>query len=171
MSKSAPMASSFEGFLVIGVVGVVLAAILSPVYASARAAAKTAGCSSNLRILAQGIRLYAEDHDHFVDARQWSDQLLHHGLRHVIDLPEEHFTCVDAPGIAFSYAMNEALSQKRFSTLPKPETQLLFFDSKVLMPNVHGNTDLLPNPPRHGNVNRAIYVDGHLGNLRKDQTQ
>ena len=170
MSKSAPLASSFEGFLVVGLVGIVLAAILWPVFASAKAAAGTSRCVGNLRMMARGVGLYAEDHDHFVDASRWSDLLLRRDvLAGKYDEPHEFFTCIDSTGIGFSYAMNEALSRKRFSALSHPESQLLFFDSKVLMPNAHGSTNLLPDPPRHGGVNRAIYVDGHLGNFRKDE--
>jgi hypothetical protein len=115
------------------------------------------------------MSLYAEEQDSFIDARQWSYRLLP-GTEHLrgYDAAPERFTCLDSTGIDFSYAMNGALSRKRFSSLPNPETHLLFFDSKVLMPNAYGSTNLLPNPPRHGGVNKGIYVDGHLGNPRKD---
>ena len=51
-----------ELLVVIAIIAV-LAAILFPVFASARAAAKKTACVSNLRQLGYGIRMYADDWD------------------------------------------------------------------------------------------------------------
>jgi hypothetical protein len=140
-------------------VGGFLTAILNPLFLSAKAASSRTNCLSNLKKLALHTELYASDHDHFVDARRWSDTL-------ALENGEPAFTCLKSSGVAFSYAMNAELSGKRWSSLPSPETHLLFFDSKVMVPNAHGDISLLPDSPRHHGGNMGVYVDGHAKPLR-----
>ena len=51
-----------ELLVVIAIIAI-LAAILFPVFASARAKARQTACASNLRQLGMGIRMYADDWD------------------------------------------------------------------------------------------------------------
>jgi prepilin-type N-terminal cleavage/methylation domain-containing protein len=49
--------------LVVIAIMAILAAILFPVFSSAREAARTVGCGSNVRQLAAAVLMYSEDHD------------------------------------------------------------------------------------------------------------
>lgn len=53
-----------EVLVVLGILGI-LAAILLPVLASVRGAARGAACTSNLRQIGMAIRLYCTDYDHY----------------------------------------------------------------------------------------------------------
>src|SRR5947208_716719 len=63
MKKSSSAAFSLIELLVVVAILAVLAAILLPVFAQARAMARTTACLSNQRQLGVAMRLYVEDND------------------------------------------------------------------------------------------------------------
>ncbi len=99
-----------EVLTVVGVI-LVLAALTWPVFASARASARQATCLSNMRQLAQGLRLYGEEdaayrHTYFAPSR-WTE-----------DSPLEPLICPDYVNVPFAayepmknrgYAINSCL--------------------------------------------------------------
>lgn len=62
MSKRNKGFTLIELLVVIAIIAI-LAAILFPVFARAREAARKSGCQSNLKQLATGIKMYADDYD------------------------------------------------------------------------------------------------------------
>jgi len=61
-----------ELLVVIAIIAI-LAAILFPVFAQARAAARKASCLSNLKQLGLGVRMYSQDYDEIYPYWSWSD--------------------------------------------------------------------------------------------------
>ena len=61
-----------ELLVVIAIIAI-LAAILFPVFAQAREAARKASCQSNLKQLGNGILMYASDYDSMYPKGGWND--------------------------------------------------------------------------------------------------
>lgn len=142
--------------ITLGCLGGVLVAILAPVFASAKAAARGTFCLSNLKDLSRATDLYRSDFDdRLMSASRWTDQLA--------PLTTEHaFTCLHQEGIRYSYAMEKSLSERIGSDVASPERKPLFFDSRAMIPNAMGGESLLPDLPRHAGVNYILYLDGRV---------
>jgi prepilin-type N-terminal cleavage/methylation domain-containing protein/prepilin-type processing-associated H-X9-DG protein len=69
-----------ELLVVIAIIAI-LAAILFPVFAQAREAARKASCQSNLKQLGGGIMMYAQDYDEAYPLAGWNDGGTHDGYR------------------------------------------------------------------------------------------
>jgi hypothetical protein len=142
----------------------VTAALLAPLYRSAKAAAGGSDCMERLHFLGRQSLLYANDYDgHLMEARRWTSQL----RRNIHLMEPDLLTCVEGPGIFNSYAMLESISGRKVTELPDVANQLMLFDSKVLMEDVSGSESLMPNPPRHSGMNVAVFADGHTGKVKR----
>ena len=103
----------------------VLAATLFPVFARAREKARQASCNSNVKQLALGMLMFAQDHnDRLPSALTWRRDITPYVGN------ERLFLCAsDDSGQACSYAMNYALSQKDLSTIEAPEQQVMLYEA------------------------------------------
>lgn len=73
VSKMQAKAFTLIELLVVVAIISVLAAILFPVFARARENARKASCLSNLKQIAMGWKMYAQDYDEVLPAARWSD--------------------------------------------------------------------------------------------------
>jgi hypothetical protein len=147
------VAIAFLGFVV---------AILVPIFASAKAAARMTSCRSSMKDMARGVGLYQADYDdRLMNAHTWGDQLMPYTPGELV------CPCMKSRGVNFSYAMEPSVLEKLGSELLNPEKQGVIFDSKVMVRNASGGMSLLPDPPRHLRVNYVAYADGHIGAIRR----
>src|SRR5881398_2775644 len=69
--KNAPQGFTLIELLVVIAIIAILAAILFPVFAQAREAARKASCASNLRQLGLGMSMYIQDYDERFPSWSW----------------------------------------------------------------------------------------------------
>lgn len=118
-SVRTPRAFTLIELLVVIAIIAILAAILFPVFGQAREQARQTACSSNVRQIGMGVRMYVQDYDEtfpifyayntkdpVTSARAWSGDPLHKGVE-VLTFPyiknREIFRCpndLGGPGVA-----------------------------------------------------------------------
>ncbi len=118
--------------------------------------AQQAACLSNLKQIAIGMLMYAQDHDmHLPDAATWMDDLMPYlrnpGLYH----------CPAAPHLEYGYAMNASLSGRSLAEVTEEALVVIAFDCDSGTRNAAGGADAVADPPRHGDGNNYAFVDGH----------
>jgi prepilin-type N-terminal cleavage/methylation domain-containing protein len=69
--RSSPQGFTLIELLVVIAIIAILAGILFPVFSSAREAARTAACQSNVRQLTAAVLMYTEDHDEVLPAMRY----------------------------------------------------------------------------------------------------
>jgi len=143
--------------------GVILAAILFPVFAQARLAALKTSSLSNAKILGIAAVMYSGDYDdHLPSAKNWMD------VTAAYKQPEMDWEKVcrspavfkDDPA-AYGYAYRKSLSGKSMEKIEDSANTALIFDSTVLTRNAAAELDTLPNPARYGSTNTVAFTDGH----------
>ena len=134
---------------VIGLVALlVVAALLSPVFAREREKARYQLCYSNLRQIAICSRVYSEDWDgRLPDATRWQDQLLPY-----VENPA-YYDCPSAePSAHGGYAMNPRLSCAQAGDYPNARDLIVFYDA-----------DEAGHPvARHAGRMQCVFLDGHV---------
>ncbi len=111
-------------------------AIMAPVFASARAAATTTSCRSNIRDIATAMQVYATDwDDRFPVANKWEAALTSH-LR--AGIPK----CPNATS-ARSYAMNALLSGVSLSSVNEAGMTPLIFECESSSPSPSGGESMM----------------------------
>lgn len=160
-----------------GVLGiVVLAAVMFPVFAQAREAARTASCSSNLKMMSTGVMMYAMDYDEkYPPATIWMDTLPPYISSAGSQRPlEKILRCPSATAKsaeAYGYAYNSALSRLSMEKLTEPQSTPMIYDSHKTEKNATDKVQSAANPPRHtgrghddqyGKGNNFAYADGHV---------
>lgn len=143
--------------IVIVAVLVVLAAVLWPVHAGGGPAPRSA-CYSNLKQLAVGHIIYADDYDErFPDRDVWMDALEPYTKNKDIlicpvikELKDPHL---------YGYCFNAVLSSAKIP--PNPEKVELVFDSINQARSASGTLESVPQPGRHKSMNNIAYADGH----------
>jgi prepilin-type processing-associated H-X9-DG protein len=144
------------GTIGIAVIAIV-AAILFPVFAQAREAARSASCQSNLKQISTAILMYAQDYDEVLPPKSnWQD-----GVDPYVRNPAV-YTCPSAPGLPNAYAYNSRLDRRSMDDIPFPAAQPMVFESHLGARN--GSDELGSFALRHfgeqsGNV---AYADGHV---------
>lgn len=142
----------------------ILAAILFPVFAQAREAARASSCGSNLRQQSLAVRMYVEDYDERLPpATAWMDLMKPYIKR------EDVFHCpnVSKDGeSAYGYAYNKKLSLLPLDKLDVPFTTIMLYDSSDLSRSAADLVSSLPNPPRHRHSNNLSYADGHVNRTK-----
>ena len=132
-------------------------AIMWPVFRAARPAARSAVCMFNLKQLALGEIMYANDNDdRLPPARTWMDRITN-WVKYA-----DAFHCPSVKGEnSYGYAMNVDCDKEKMAHEPEPERKVLLFESVLLGRNARSGVYGLPDPPRHEDRNVAVYVDGH----------
>lgn len=123
----------------------------------ARAQAQTTACQSNLKQLALGMLMYAQDYNEkFPPAERWEDAIRLYVKNFQI------FTCPAVPSQEHGYAFNRALSGKSLGGVPRPAETILVYESAAGQKNAADDGSSWPEPPRHGTSNGCAYADGHV---------
>lgn len=152
----------------------VLGAILWPVCAcgSPEMSRQTA-CISNLKQIALGGLMYAEDYDDRLPNRDlWMDQLQPYLSSRTMADGEDRFGIFRCPQLRkdgetnrsiYGYSMNARLSDKKLGSFKEPETTPAYYDSSNLAKNASDLVNSRPSPPRHrdGTKNVIAYLEGH----------
>jgi prepilin-type processing-associated H-X9-DG protein len=144
------------GLLLIIPVIAILAAIVLPVFASARENARTASCQNNLKQLSIALIAYVQDYDEVLPQKGvWCDRLYPYIQSRRV------YVCPDLPDKSSGYAFNAALSQVRLTFVADPRDIATEFDASGGW-NLYGYSDL-PDA-RHAGRNKAniAFLDGHV---------
>ena len=141
----------------------ILAAILFPVFAQARAKARTTVCLSNVKQQTLGVLMYAEDFDERLPvAAEWmtvtQPYVKNNAAMHCSAFPNG---IAEDGSQAYGYAYNSHLDRAVESKVKFPSTTPLLYDSSTLTPNATDPLTSLPNPPRHQDRNVMSFADGH----------
>jgi prepilin-type processing-associated H-X9-DG protein len=135
-------------------------------------------CLSNLKQLALGQLMYEDDNnDRLPQATAWMDAIepeietLHsHDTPDLAARERQVFHCPALNGKdEYGYAMNFELSGKDTKALPRPESQVLLFDSVLLVRNACSGVYGFPDASRHNGRYYAAFLDGHAKGFRIDQ--
>jgi hypothetical protein len=142
-------------FLVIVVVGVLLAMILMPVYASNGRSTRTI-CLSLVKQQALCVLIYANDYDSIAPgAGKWMDETTPYTRDSGI------YRCPDmAPDQHYGYAFRTSDSRINLAKVKAPEKRILTFDSPDLGRNANTEQTAFPNLKRHQKQS-VSYLDGH----------
>jgi hypothetical protein len=151
----------------LGFIGlIILGAILLPVFNQARTKAIAASCSSNVKMQALGMLMYAQDYDEVLPpAQPWMDLTEPYRKREdVLHCP----AAVKERADAYGYAYFSHLSQKALEDVSSPETTPMLFDSTILTRNAaDSGGSFAISPPRHGQMSTGPaammgFVDGSV---------
>lgn len=134
----------------------ILAAMLLPALARAKAKAQSIVCMNNLKQLALGGMMYANDNkDRFPADANWCDLLGKY-------VPNAHtFQCPAAnSNQRCHYAFNAKLAGVETKNVTSPAQTVLIFETDGGW-NVSGGPDLTLSRPRHPNAIGLVFADGH----------
>jgi len=145
------------------------AALLLPALAKAKSRAQNISCMSNLKQLALGAIMYANDQkDTLPPADRWGDAL----QKYVGS--EAPFRCLSgAPEHRCHYGYNARLAGAELATLKNPAQTVLFFEIEGGW-NVSGGPEAMLSKSRHGKTFTVAFLDGHcesVGEARARQLQ
>ncbi len=126
-----------------GVVGGMVATTISPVFTRANAKATQASCQSNLKQIALGMIMFAQDHGETLPASATWNNDIYPYVRN-----ESIFLCPGGAG----YAMNAAVSGVNLTRVKSPAATVLIYEC---------DKDAKPLCVHDGYMNVA-YVDGHV---------
>jgi prepilin-type processing-associated H-X9-DG protein len=146
----------------------VIAIVIGPILLSARESAKSPSCQSNLKQIALGALMYAQDYDERLQpARGWMK------LTELYVKNDEVFKCPTVQKTdpkAYGYAFNRLLSQKLISKVPDTAATPMHYDSDQLLRDAFDAVSTLPHPGRHNQGNTIGFVDGHVKWLKDTTT-
>jgi hypothetical protein len=173
--------------IVVGLIVLVLAAILVPVFASAREKAREVSCLSNLKEQGLAALTYSQDWDNTLPAaRGWMETLepyvtkADNGL-HGASI-QSRFQCPDAVANysgtlknVYGYAYNSRLSRVKLDKVEAPAEMVMIFESSSLLRNADDPFRSVARPGRHYGGNVICFADGYarfanewtLGNVRQ----
>ena len=170
-----------ELLVVIAIIAI-LAAILFPVFAKAREKARQTSCLSNLKQIALGNQMYAQDYDErWLLLRQGGDTatIFWYDLLQPYVKNRQLFICPSSEpfgsgcrGIRGAYGMTSWLSTVKLATIPWPAEMVTNCDTNCYRPctwaeystgNVHAFSDTryAGFHRRHNGGSNAAFVDGH----------
>jgi prepilin-type processing-associated H-X9-DG protein len=158
------------GWVLIGCAGVpfllipLLAAILFPVFAQARAKAQAVSCLSNLKQQSLGTLMYSQDYDEKLPpTKDWMTKLEPY-LKN-----EKVFHCPSAkssgPEKAYGYAFNSTISTVSVKKITTPEATAMLFDSNLEGESASSKGFVPMTPARHNKRNNIAYADGHAKSI------
>jgi len=141
---------AFVGVAMLAIVG----AIIFPVFARGRAKARVTACVSNMKQLALGIQMFAEDYDgRLPGAVTWEEDIMPYVKN------EQLFECLSRPRREKGgYAINPLVAGSKLEDIADPATTVLLYEV-----DEHGQ----PVYPHNDGANFA-FVDGHTRWFSKD---
>lgn len=130
----------------------IMPAILFPVFARAREAARTSNCQNNLKQIGMGMQMYSNDYNGYLPrSRNWLD-----AMKPYVKTGSAYY-CPSAKAPDVGYAFNAPLSGARMGTLPGDK--VMCFDAKGGW-NAIGDKSIVD--PRHLNHANVVCADGHV---------
>jgi hypothetical protein len=144
------------GCLVFGLVGImVMAAVLFPVFAQAREAARKSSCMSQAKQLGNAMMMYAMDYDNrFPPAAQWQTALTPYVG------PGVGTSCPSRPGILNPYAFNSKHSGLSLGKIKSPAAAPQLFESSAGLLNASDPLTSFTMPHMKSGI--ISYSDGHV---------
>ena len=141
----------------------ILAAILFPVFAQARARAQQITCLNNVKQLSTAMQMYLDDYDvGFPPTANWNDALQPYTRQLLASKGgNKVWVCPSAKSEEPCYAMNGLLDSIQGRDVRWPADTVSIFES-IPGKNQTGGKELLPSPPRHRVGHSVGYVDGHV---------
>ncbi len=144
------------GCAVLGLIMIaVLAAILFPVFANARDAARRTSCRSNMKQLGVSMQMYVQDYDEtYPPAESWDNALQPYTKN------AEPWTCPTRPQTSPGYAYNDWLSRRTIDTIENPAGTPVIFESSLGRLNGHDRLESFVTPHK-----RSSGAEGIVGML------
>jgi type II secretory pathway pseudopilin PulG len=130
----------------------ILAAILFPVFAQAREAARKAACRSNQKQIATAIQMYHLDHGVLPAAASWQTDITPY-----LGDPKV-FTCPSRPGVLNAYAYNAALQRRDLAKFADPSVTPMVFESSAGAANAADRLESFATPHRGEGI--VVFADG-----------
>ncbi len=162
-TKNSPTEYSGGGLAVAGIVVsaislaltvLVLPAILFPVFARARLAARSAVCAANVRQLTEAMSMYSNDYDNkFPPAASWSDSIKTYVKQ------RDAFNDPEKPANTFGYGFNSALGGLSQGDVADPSSTVEIFESDRGW-NANGGPETMIVTPRHQKGFTIGYTSG-----------
>lgn len=137
--------------LVVGLFGLILMALMFPVFDKARGQALEASCQSNLKQLALAAMQYAQDYDEIYPSADFETELQPYLYSETV------FECPAGGG----YAINPDIVRKPLRDVANPAETTLFFETE------DGST---PSFPHQGSMNIA-WADGHVTEVEEGSAE
>ena len=145
-------------WLLMLIVGPILAAILFPVFFRAREKAQDTSCLSNVKQLALAVQMYTVDYDNLTPpADRWPELANPYvqNLQLYLCPSDERPAKQSQGGHDTSYTMSEAAGGISLASVPQPEGMGMLFDGKQVSGD-RGAADF-----RHLSGLNVAYADGH----------
>jgi prepilin-type processing-associated H-X9-DG protein len=161
-----------DGFAIAGIVtsGLSLlmipffAALTLPAFAKAKQRAQTIQCVNQMKQLALGLRLYANDNkDSFPPADAWCDS-----IQSYVGNPQTFQCKADTSGQRSSFAFNKKVAGKDLAKVD-PRTVLLFEVEGGSGWNESGGRELMMRPSRHGQTLVVGFADGSVQQMQANR--
>jgi prepilin-type N-terminal cleavage/methylation domain-containing protein/prepilin-type processing-associated H-X9-DG protein len=197
MQRKGPSGFTLIELLIVIAIIAILAGILFPVFAQARAKARQTTCASNLRQIGMAIAMYRDDWGYYVPAilgpRTWME--VDHGKQGLIDpylrnegvrqcpsrrIPIARYCMNGWSGVVFGQPETSPQGQPD-AMVPRPSTTLIVWEHQVPFPlcirGQRGGTADEPDPApgishwdsaHHGGFN-ALWCDGHVKRMQYSQ--
>jgi len=138
----------------------IMAAILFPVFARAREAARMSACQSNVKQLGMSVRMYMSDYDDkYPPAATWSDSLQKYARS-----PSVYQCPSAAPSLRCGYALNGALGEQPEGNIADAAGTVGLFESDGGW-NAAGGQEAMITRARHINGVVVGYADGHVSSV------
>lgn len=138
------------------------AAVLFPVFARARDAARAAECLNNIKELAVAAQMYASDHDgKLPTAAKWRSE-----LESYLSEPLKKLECPCGDAV---FAFNKNLSGVNLNKIKNPQSTVLFFEANPDLPNRTGSRADAIFPHRDGGA--FAFVDTHAKRMYEAPAQ
>jgi len=128
---------------------------LAPMIGKAREKALTASCLSNVKQLALGLLLYAQDHDEALPGEEWAEEL------RLYIKPEGIYRCPSRPQTPVGYALNDLLLGAELASIARPAEAIALFETDLGGDSPVGSAADIPDQGFHNGGVVVGYVDGH----------
>lgn len=139
----------------------VLPAILFPVFAQAKLAAKWAASMTNAKSVNLSLIMYTTDNNDTLPMKEnWVDATTKYRKSdEAMTLP---IASSKDDGFRYDLAFYAKSSGKRLSQMSSPASEATIFESGQNEKNQFGGWELLPDPPRYKQAAIVGYGDGHV---------
>jgi prepilin-type processing-associated H-X9-DG protein len=122
---------------------------------------KSHRCLTNLKTLASGALMYAQDNDeHLPPAERWEKATAPYIPLSTMDPGNDPFRCPSSQSPS-SYGMNEALDHSSLSDIDAPADTVFLFDAEAPFPSFAGSAEDVV-VSRHGHAPNLAFADGHV---------
>jgi prepilin-type processing-associated H-X9-DG protein len=133
--------------------------LVMPLIAGARGKAAEAGCASNLRQLAMGVLMYAQDFDGALPGEGWVADIQPYIKNDAL------FRCPNRPEAKVGYAFNRALLGLNQAKIQRPAETIMLFEAKAQGDAPVGGAEDVPVEGIHDGGIYCAFADGHVKRL------